>query len=53
MNEKDEKTMEAHGITCVQKNQYLYEGFKYDRLADAVRYAEIVATRQTKLDDPA
>ncbi|HEY5642300.1 MAG TPA: hypothetical protein VIS31_05430 [Woeseiaceae bacterium] len=53
MNKKDEKTMEAHGITCVQKNQYLYEGFKYDRLADAVRYAEIVATRLTKLGDPA
>lgn len=40
MNEKDRLTMEAHGITCVPKNVYSYKGFRYDRLIDAVSYAE-------------
>ncbi len=45
MNEKDRLTMEAHGITCVPKNVYSYKGFKYDRLIDAVSYAETDRTR--------
>ena len=45
MTKKDEKTMEAHGITCASKTVYFYKDFKYDRLADAVRYAETDARR--------
>ena len=40
--------MEAHGITCAPKNVYFYKDFKYDRLDDAVRYAEIDASRIQK-----
>jgi len=43
---KDEKqAMVAHDITCRSKDVYYYKDFKYDRLADAVRYAEIDADR--------
>jgi hypothetical protein len=48
MNKKDKQTMEAHGITCAPKNVYFYKDFKYDRLDDAVRYAEIDASRIQK-----
>ena len=48
MNKKDKQTMEAHGITCAPKNVYLYKNFKYDRLDDAVCYAEIDASRIQK-----
>lgn len=41
MTKADKQTMEAHGITCTLKNVYFYKHFKYDRLADAVRYAQI------------
>lgn len=43
---KDEKqAMDVHGITCKPKDVYYYKGFRYERLADAVRYAEINADR--------
>lgn len=45
MNEKDKQTMGAHGITCESRNVYFYKEYKYDRLDDAVRYAEIDARR--------
>jgi hypothetical protein len=48
MNKKDKQTMEAHGITCEIRNVYFYKDFKYDRLDDAVRYAEIDASRIQK-----
>ena len=48
MNKKDKQTMEAHNITCAPKNVYFYKDFKYDRLDDAVRYAEIDASRIQK-----
>jgi len=48
MNKKDKQTMEAHGITCAPKNVYFYKDFKYDRLDDAVRYAEIDASQIQK-----
>jgi hypothetical protein len=50
MNEEDRQTMEAHGITCAPKKVYYYKDFKYDRLDDAVRYAEIDARRVRKID---
>jgi len=48
MNKKDEQAMEAHGITCATRSVYFYRDFKYDRLDDAVRYAEIDASRIQK-----
>lgn len=50
MNKKDKQTMEAHGITCETRNVYFYKDFKYDRLDDAVRYAEIDAERNRKTE---
>ena len=32
--------MEVHGITCKPQDVYYYKGFRYERLTDAVRYAE-------------
>ncbi len=51
MTEKDKQAMAAHGITCANRNVYFYKDFKYDRLDDAVRYAEIDARRaRTKIN---
>jgi len=50
MNAKDRQTMDAHGITCAIRNVYSYKEYKYDRLEDAVRYAEIDARRTRKPD---
>ena len=48
MHDKDKQTMEAHGITSATRNVYFYKEYKYDRLDDAVRYAEIDARRVLK-----
>ena len=45
MTDKDKKIMDAHGITYQSKTIYQYKDFKYERLADAVRYAEMDAER--------
>jgi hypothetical protein len=50
INKKDTQTMEAHGITCAPKSVYSCKGFKYERLDDAVRYAEIDAKRVRNID---
>jgi hypothetical protein len=50
VNKKDKQMMEAHGITCANRNVYFYKDFKYDRLEDAVRYAEI-DTRRVRTTD--
>ena len=47
---KDRQTMDAHGISCATKNVYFYKEYKYDRLEDAVRYAEIDAKRVRHID---
>ena len=44
---KDEKqSMDAHGITCKSKDVFYYKDYRYERLADAVRFAEIDAERR-------
>ena len=50
MTEEDRKTMEAHGITCATRNVYFYKEYKYERLDDAVRYAEIDNRRSAKIE---
>lgn len=50
MTEDDKQTMDAHGITHESKSVYHYKGFRYERLTDAIRYAEIDADRR-RLND--
>ena len=50
MTEDDQQAMDAHGITCTSKDIYAYKDFKYDRLADAIRYAEIDTERHRLKD---
>jgi hypothetical protein len=45
MTKDDKQAMDTHGITCKSKDVYYYKDFRYDRLADAVRYAEIDTDR--------
>jgi hypothetical protein len=50
MNEQDREAMAALGISCETRNVYYYREFKYDRLDDAIRYAEIDVARARKTD---
>ena len=50
MNEQDREAMAALGISCETRNVYYYREFKYDRLEDAIRYAEIDGARARKTD---
>ena len=50
MTKDGKQTMDAHGIACKSKIFYYYNDFRYERLADAVRYAEIDA-EQPRLKD--
>ena len=50
MNGKDKQMMDEHGITCESRNVFFYKEYKYDRLDDAVRYAEIDAKRLRHID---
>jgi hypothetical protein len=43
MTRDEKQAMDVHGITCKQKDVDYYKGFRYERLADAVHYAEINA----------
>lgn len=47
MPEDNQATMEKYGITAEQKTEYTYKGHKYQKLDDAVRYAEIDQARAT------
>ena len=40
MNEHEEKLMAQYGITAETKPLFHYEGYRYERLADAVKYAQ-------------
>ena len=46
MTKDDRQTMDDYSITYKSENIYCYKDFRYQRLADAVRYAEIDAVRQ-------
>ena len=45
MNDDEKKLMQAYGIQFALKNVYSYKEFKYERLDDAIRYAEIDTRR--------
>lgn len=40
MNEQDEKLMSQYGITADTKVLFHFDGYRYERLADAVNYAK-------------
>lgn len=46
MTEAEEKLMQQFGITVTQKRVYAYQGYTYERLADAVNYARIESERE-------
>lgn len=46
MNDDDRKLMQTLGITLSRKNVYAYKDFRYERLDDAIRYAEIDSRRE-------
>jgi len=46
MTKDDRQTMDDYGITCESEDVYYYKDFRYQRLADAVRYAETDSARQ-------
>ena len=50
MNEQESEAMAALGISCETRNVYYYREFKYDRLDDAIRHAEIDIARARKAD---
>ena len=41
MTEEEKKLMEQYGITSQQKTVYHYNGYNYDNIKDAIRYAKI------------
>ena len=45
MTREEKQTLDVHAITYKPKDVYYYNGFRYERLADAVCYAEINADR--------
>lgn len=45
MNEEEVKVMEKLGITAEPSTVFTYKGHKYQKLDDAVRYAEIDRAR--------
>lgn len=47
MDEHDEALMNQYGITAEAKILYHFEGYRYERLADAVNYAIKRADRQS------
>ena len=38
-SEEEQKLMVQYGITHEKKSVYFYQGHKYDKLSDAIRYA--------------
>ena len=46
MTKDDKQAMETHGITSESKDVYYFKNFRYDRLADAVRYAKVDTERR-------
>ena len=41
LTEDDKRLMERYGISCESRRVFFLEGYKYDKLQDAARYAEI------------
>jgi hypothetical protein len=52
--EEQQELMSQYGITRETKSVYYFQGYKYDRLADAIRYARDSVSREssTNSDSP-
>jgi len=46
-SEEEQKLMVQYGITHEKKSVYFYQGHKYDKLSDAIRYASGCSSRET------
>ena len=46
MTEEEKELMKHYGITLEQRSVYIYKGYKYAHLKDAVNYAKIEAERR-------
>lgn len=46
LSASDRELISSFGIDCEVKTVYFFEGYKYDKLKDAVRYAKMVAERK-------
>jgi hypothetical protein len=44
-SEEEQELMVQYGITHEKKSVYFYQGHKYDRLGDAIRYARDSSAR--------
>ena len=42
-SEEEMKLMTQHGITQEKKSVYFYQGYKYDKLSDAIKYASHIS----------
>ncbi len=51
MTKDDEQTMDALGITYESKSVLHYKGLRYERLADAVRFAQNDIERRRQWED--
>jgi len=51
MNEDERKLMLEYGITTETRSVFLFQGYRYERLSDAVNYARITAERSKGKDD--
>jgi hypothetical protein len=40
MSKEDETLMDRYGITCTPKIMHFYKQYRYENLADAMRYSE-------------
>ena len=48
MSDDEQKQMLRFGITIEHKTIYHYNGYRYDNLRDALRYAEIDTNRNNE-----
>ena len=46
MTHDDQALLEKYGITTELKTVYLYRGYRYDHLKDAINYARIDADKE-------
>ncbi len=52
MTDEEEKQVQRFGITSETKVVYHYGGFRYERLEDVLRYAELDSRRASAATEP-
>lgn len=52
LTDEEKQLMEQYGISCERRTLYFFEGYKYEKLQDAIRYAKVISERDcTSIDD--